>query len=305
MSNFKGGNGGTERMKDFTQYIVYLFFRLFLALFRWFPMRLFYVLSDLTFFILYKAIKYRRAITYDNLRKCFPEKDDGWIESTACKFYHNLSDILVESLKGFSLSQKELSSRFKLANPEVFYEIEQKYPEIIVASAHCGNWEWGALLIPLLLKYHTYGIYKPLSNRFIDDYLKKHRALWGMHLVSVTQTGFMFRNSAERRAYFFLSDQYPGKGRKVVEVVFLGRPTLWLGGVEKYARRFRIPVYYFGIRRLERGRYEVFAEQISSNPHQSEFGEITRNYVRILEQEILNHPDNWLWSHRRWKNLAE
>lgn len=292
-------------MKNFIHYIEYLLLRFFLALIRCFPLRFLYFLSNIAYFILFEVIRYRRKITQHNLRICFPTKDEYWIEATAHKFYHHLSDILLESLKGFSLSREELLKRFKLSNPDIFCEIEKKYSKIIIASAHYGNWEWGALLIPSLLKYQTYGIYKPLSNKYIDRYLKTHRALWGMHLVSVTQTGFMFRNSNERQAFFFLSDQYPGNRKKALQFEFMGMPTLWLGGLEKYARHFQLPVYYFGIRRVSRGKYEVFAEPIAENPQQLDKGEIINKYVKILEKEVEQCPSNWLWSHRRWKNLVE
>lgn len=292
-------------MKRTGDYIIYLIFRFFLLLFGMLPFRIFYGIADLNFFLLFKIFRYRRKVVSGNLKRAFPHQTEEWRARTAHRFYRNLTDILMESLKGYTLSPARLLKRFRVGNIGQVREIEAKYPNIIVASAHCGNWEWGAMAAPLLTSYRTFGLYKPLSNVFIDRYIRRTRALHGMHLVPIAETSQMFRHMEEgQNAFFFIADQSPSNQRQAIWADFLGQPTAWLHGIEKYALRYNLPVFYFGIRRLNRGHYEVFVEEITRQPLQEEPGAITARYAAILENEVKNNPDDWLWSHRRWKMTA-
>jgi len=289
-------------MKKIGDYIVYLIFRFFLMLFAMLPFRFFYLVADLNFFLLFRVFRYRRKVVSGNLRLVFPQQTDEWRSRVARSFYHHLTDILMESLKGYTLKPAGLLKRFHVGNIARVREIESNYPNIIVASAHCGNWEWGAMAAPLLTSYRTFGLYKPLSNLFIDRYIRRTRAAHGMHLVSIAETSQMFRHmEAGRNAFFFIADQSPAHNRQAIWTDFFGQSTAWLYGIEKYARKYNLPVFYFGIRRLKRGQYEVFVEEITLNPMQEPPGSITASYAAILEQEVKRSPDDWLWSHRRWK----
>ncbi len=282
-------------------YLVFLIFRFWVVVLRHSPWFLIYRLSDCMYYILFYVIKYRRKVAVQNLEKIFPEESKAWKFRILQSFYRNLSDIFLESLKGYGMSAEELLSRFQWVNPEKFHEIREKYPRIIVASAHCGNWEWGAMAAPLMMTHRTYGLYKPISNAFIDRWIRQRRAAQGMHLVPIAATSSMFHTLAHQAAYFFITDQHPSKRAHAIWVKFFGYPTAWLHGVEKYARLYELPVFYFGIRRVGRGRYEVFIHEMALQPSALPHGEITRIYVKLLEKIIQEDPPNWLWTHRRWK----
>lgn len=288
-------------MKQAGAFVVYLFFKAMVKIFSVLPWSVLYRLSDIIRVFLFYLLRYRVKVARSNIERLFPAQSAEWKNHVLKAFYRNLSDIIVESIKGYGMPSHELLKRFNLENPEELSKIEALYPRIIIASAHCGNWEWGAITAPLLLKYTTYGLYKPLANPFIDRWMRRRRAKEGMHLVPISATSSMFRNKDEKAAYFFITDQHPSRRQKAVWVRFFNSPTAWLHGVEKYAHLYRLPVFYFGIRRLGRGRYKVFIREIASEPEGLPWGEITRRYVRVLEEVITEDPANWLWTHRRWK----
>lgn len=292
-------------MKPVKDYIVYVLFRLIVLIFKIMPWPVLYRLSRIVYVFLYFGIKYRRKVVRQNLDRLFPNKTEEWKDTVQRSFYRHLSDIFLESIKGYDLSPNNLLSRFTLENPDKLQEIEAKYPHIIVASAHCGNWEWGAMAAPLLMKCTTYGLYKPLSNSYIDRWIRRRRAVQGMHLVPIAATSSMFRSNEASAAYFFITDQHPSRRASAIWVRLLGYPTAWLHGVEKYSRIHNLPVFYFGIRRSKRGFYTVFIREIALHPNALPYGEITRSYVKILEESLLDDPVNWLWTHRRWKYEPE
>ena len=84
-------------------------------------------------------------------------------------------------------------------------------------------------------------------------------------------------------------------------VKFLNRETPFLHGLEKYARLYNLPVIYIDIQRVRRGYYEVELLVLTKNPLELKEGVITEMYVRKLESIIISKPENWLWSHRRFK----
>jgi KDO2-lipid IV(A) lauroyltransferase len=97
------------------------------------------------------------------------------------------------------------------------------------------------------------------------------------------------------------SDQSPSKPDKAMWVNFLGRETAFLHGPEQYAKKYDLPVIFVDIQRVRRGYYELNLALITDKPRETSEGEITQLYARHLEEAILTKPENWLWSHRRWK----
>ncbi|MGC8865396.1 MAG: lysophospholipid acyltransferase family protein [Bacteroidales bacterium] len=288
-------------MKKAGAYLAYLVFKVIVKLFYILPWSLLYWLSDGLRVFLFSLVRYRTKVVRGNLERLFPDKPTEWKNNTLKAFYGNLSDIIVESIKGYGMPSHELLKRFNLENVEELSRIEALYPRIIIASAHCGNWEWGAITAPLLLNYSTYGLYKPLSNPFIDRWMRQRRAKEGMHLVPISATSSMFKNQSEKAAYFFITDQHPSRRQNAIWVRFFDYPTAWIHGLEKYAHLHRLPVFYFGIRRQGRGQYKVYIREIALHPEELPWGEITRRYVKVLEEAIKEDPANWLWTHRRWK----
>ena len=282
--------------------IGYLFFKSLYAFIGVIPLRLLYVLSDINSFLLQYIFRYRLKTVKKNLKNSFPNKTTKELNHITRKFYQNLCDVTLESIKGFSLSIEQLRIRYKCLNPKVTNEYFEKGQSIIFALSHYANWEWGTQVAGSLFRHDTISFYKPLSNRYIDNYIRKQRETKGMLLCSIYQTKFIFR-SEDRipRAYFLVSDQNPSKASKEYWVEFLNQDTACIHGIESYARLFELPVIYADVQRVDRGCYTVTLEVLCDKPKDTIQGDITRLYMKKLEEIIVKKPEDWLWSHRRWK----
>jgi len=84
-------------------------------------------------------------------------------------------------------------------------------------------------------------------------------------------------------------------------VQFLNRETAFLNGMEKHANLNNLPVVYMDVQRIRRGYYTIELSVLTTKPGELEKGALTEMYARKLESIILKKPENWLWSHRRWK----
>ena len=286
----------------FSYYIFLFFSRLFAVL----PFRGLHLLSNIFYLLFYYCIPYRKRVIRQNIKRSFPDLSHVEQIKITKGFYHNLCDILLEGIKGFTIAKKDLLERYVFVNPEVMNDLFAKGHDVVSVGAHYANWEWGIMAAPLQLNHKLYALYTPLSNKPMDAYMRQNRRKWGTELVSAREVRRVI--NAERTepvSYFFGADQSPSNPKDSHWMEFLNQDTACMKGAEFFARRYRLPVVYFDVQRIRKGYYTVRLQVLESDPVNTESGEITENYMRTLERLILDKPEDYLWSHRRWKHSRE
>ena len=283
--------------------ISYLVLRFTVFLFSLLPFSVLYVLSDGIAFILYNVLHYRYDVISENIKNAFPEKSDQEIELLIKKSYLNLSDIMIEGIKGMTLNLTELVRRYRFKNPVIADHIFDKNRSAVGLVSHYNNWEWGAFATSNQLKFGVVGVFKPLNNKYINRYLHKVRSRFNTQIISMNQTGrALVGNRNTPTLFVLIADQSPSNLEHVYWVNFLNQDTVCFDGPEKLAHRTKYPVLHFAIERVKRGFYEIEISMICENPQNATPGEITQLYFQKLEERIHKQPENWLWSHRRWKH---
>ena len=268
------------------------------------PFWLVYRLSDGLRFLFLKVIKYRYKVVKENLEHSFPQKSETEINSLIEKSYRNLCDILLEGIKGMSMSDNEILKRYKFVNQEVANKYYDKGQNVIGMASHYGNWESAVQAISLQLKCITVGVVARIKNKYLDSYVQKYRTHENVMVLYPDQANKVISNWDKRPALFvYIADQSPSKSsaEKADLVNFLNQKTACLWGVDRMARRMDFPVVNMAINRVKRGYYEVRLETITDTPRNVVEGDITTAYMNKLEQQILKKPQDWLWSHKRWK----
>ena len=266
------------------------------------PYPFLYLLSDFAFIILYRIIGYRKKVVLNNLKNSFPKKTDIELKAIMNKFYRHLCDVILESLKGFTISEKQLRKRLIIRNPNLINEFSKNDQGVILVGRHINNWEICAQAVPLYSSHECVGIFKPLSNVFFNSKIINSREKYGLVLAPMKQTRLMFNENEIPRAIIFGSDQSPSNPGNAYWMNFLNQETGILYGAEKYAKEYNWPVVYVRIFKMKRGCYEVEYELITEKPQLSSYGEITESFTKMIESDILKHPQYWLWSHKRWKH---
>jgi len=284
------------------QIVGYYFFRIIIFIFKLMPFAIVYLLSDFLFVLFYYVFGYRKKVIYGNLKKSFPDKTDKEINKIAKAAYKNLADITIEGIKGFSMSKTELVKRYKVTNPEILDKYFEQGRSVIGIGSHYANWEWGVLCFSLQFKHKSIGIYKPLSNKYIDTYIRKTRAAWGMNLESIKRTNDTFeKNKNTASLYFLVADQSPSNIVSAYWIDFLNQDTACLHGPENYAKQYNLPIVYGNVTRIKRGFYTVELIELFEESKNTEDAQITKKFMGVLENIIKEKPENWLWSHKRWK----
>ena len=279
-----------------------VFYYLIIKPLSFLPFWILYRLSDIFFLISYFVIPYRKKVIRANLTHSFPQKSKKEIRSLERKFYRHLGDLIVESVKLFSISSKNLQKRYKKRNPEVMNRLYDQRESVIVIAGHYNNWEMAGAAFPFLLKHKILGIYAPLHDKFFNKKVNESRGAFGSLMIPMRLTKrYMVQLMNELIAPCFGADQSPTASKHVVWLKFLNQDTAFFIGPEKYAIEFDFPVVYCAFHKVKRGYYEMEFEVVEENPRNTSPGEITEKHVRLLENQILEKPEFWLWSHRRWK----
>ena len=267
------------------------------------PFGVLYLLSDFFYFILYKVIGYRTKVVRQNLSNSFPEKSEQEIKAIESKFYAHLCDLIVESLKAFSISKKEVKKRMVNRNPELINQFYGKGKHVVMVGGHYGNWELYGIEIGMDLKHKATALFTPLKNKFFNDKIRKSRSKYGLAMLPIT--GVKKRLETEKENLFaiiFASDQSPRKSQRAYWLNFLNQETGVQFGAEKLAKEYDATVVFGNIYKVKRGFYEVEYQLICESANDTKYGFITTTHTKMLEQDIINCPEYWLWSHKRWKH---
>lgn len=257
-------------------------------------------MGDLLAIVLRDLVAYRRKVVRSNLARSFPDMSMEERKRIEKAFYRHLGDLIVESIKFFSIDKKKAERMLVCRNPELPAHYYRKGQHVILAGGHYNSWELCALAAPFHLEHKAFAIYKPLRDRFFDRRMKATRERFGLRMIPVQKAAHAFKMK-EPTATIFGADQAPKNTRNVHWMKFLEQDTPVMKGVEKFAKEWDIPVIFGTIQRLSRGHYEISFQLITEDPTSEPEGHITEAHTRALEEEIRKKPEHWLWSHRRWK----
>lgn len=267
-------------------------------------MRILYIKSTVLYFLIYHVVGYRKKVVKDNLALVFPEKTQDERNQIAKGFFKHFCDIIVETIKVFTISEKEIRKRFVITNPEIldpYYENDQS---ALLMAGHYGNWEWSGIL-NRFIKHKGYAVYKTIANKQLDALVKKTREHFGATAITnkrIVSTLFRRWKEAEKTLTYILSDQTPKMDSFKYHDTFLGIDVPMFTGTEELAKKFNFSVLYFKVEKVKRGYYTATFVPIADNPKEYADFQITRMFFDALEMQIREQPEFYLWSHKRWKH---
>lgn len=271
-----------------------------------------YLHADLIYFITYHVIGYRKDVVRQNLEECFPEKTDQERKAIEKKFYREIADYFVETVKLLHISDDEMRSRMVFRNAQVIEDAFNNKQSLVLYAAHYGNWEW---ITSVTLWFNSEAhkdviqgqTYHPLENELFERFFLKTRQRFNTVCISWKQiVREMMRNEREgiHMGIGFIADQHPLSNDEKHVLDFLHHPTAFASGAEAIARKLHCRAAYFDLRRIKRGHYECTLVPLSDDCANEPRGAITTRYARLLEQRIIENPELWLWTHKRWKRVV-
>lgn len=271
------------------------------------PIWILYIVSDFFYIITYYLVRYRRKVVSANLKNSFPEKNQKELNRIERKFFRYLTDYFFESVYMMNMSIQECIRRYKFVNPEILDNYFQKGQDVIIGTAHYGNWEW-AFSSAEIIPYKCLGVYRPLSNKLFDKFFLYLRSKYGGHPIKVKdtlRTLINARKNNERFSLYLVGDQRPIKEDLSFWTPFLNQDSPVITGIDRLSRKFDTPVFFMRIKRIRRGYYSALFELITQKPNEEKELDIAEKFIRKVEETIKDQPEYWLWSHKRWRYSPE
>lgn len=267
------------------------------------PFRLLYIVSDGLYVILYYIIGYRKKVVTDNMRRSFPEKSGAEIKALRKQFYHYFCDLTLETFKTLTISPEKMLKRcsWDPSAKKIFDDLAAAGKSCVIVMGHKGNWEWAGNTFSLSSKHQLYVIYHPLANKKFNDLICGMRQRFGTKLIPMKETfRDMMNNKDHLTATAFIADQSPNP-KNAHWMTFLNQDTPVFFGTERISKKVKYPIVFVSVKRLKRGYYTLKAEILATPPYDLTEGTITELHTKKLEADILEQPETWLWTHKRWK----
>lgn len=281
--------------------------RLLIRIFSLLPLSVLYMISDIILYpLVYYIARYRLRVVRKNLRNSFPDKSHNELKNIEKKFYHHFADLIVEVVYGYRVTDEEMRKRVVFDNVELVENLAHKTHGVIAYLGHMGNWEW---LVDLNKRFVNpamveYNVYRQLKNPTSDNMMLELRSKRGGECIEKNQLLrklVALRRSEHPFVVGMLSDQKPSKRSSYAWTQFLNQETAFLDGSEVLAHKFGFSAVYAHIWSPKRGYYRIRFEQITDDPELMQPEDMTKRYAELLEQNICAQPEQWLWTHNRWK----
>lgn len=259
-------------------------------------------------YILLRMIRYRYGVMRSNISLSFPEKSPQEVKQIIRGSYNTLAEVIIDTICLAGAKRRGDLNHVTWVNADE-HRARTKGRDWIAMASHFGCWEYFPLWSLTDSDTHFMGVYHPLKNAIFEHFYRRIRNFApNYHQVTMQDTvrHYIKNRSADRGTTLgLISDQTPNLRADTEWFDFFGRKTAFIDGSEKLAMRFHIPVYFVHVERVKAGHIAVRFDEIYDGVEEVEPNEITHRYVVALESMIREHPELWLWSHKRWKHTPE
>jgi Kdo2-lipid IVA lauroyltransferase/acyltransferase len=265
------------------------------------PWGLLYGAASCLAWIAHRVLRYRLGVVRGNLAGAFPDLTSRERRRIERAYYARLGELTAEVVKSATLTAEDFDGRVALRGLETVQAQLDAGHSVLVVAAHQCNWEWLLLALSLKLGHPLAAAYKPLHQPRSEQLMQALRTRFGGTLIPAKEILARILRERGVRAIAMVADQEPVTSDYKWWTPFLNRLTAFYQGPEKIAQVTRYPVFFAAMRRTERGRYEVRFEPLLERRAPVEPGALTERYARLVEAQIRASPEDWTWSHRRWK----
>ncbi len=245
------------------------------------------------------AVPRLRRVARSNLAMAMPHLGTAGREQVVDGVFHSIARMLAAFARFPAMDRTRLNDWVRCDGMEHVEAARKRGRGILFATAHLGNWELSAFAYAMLVE-PMHVVVRPLDNPYIDSLVERRRALSGNVLIRKTDPArAILKALAANRAVGILIDQNaaPESG---VFVDFFGIPACAGSGFAKLAAHSGAAVIPgFALWSAAEGRYTLrFFPPLEMS---GDAARDTQAVQTFLEKIIREHPDQWLWVHRRWK----
>ncbi len=251
------------------------------------------------------VVRYHRSEALAALRRSFPERSEAEVRAIVKRMYANLGMNLAELCRLDKVTDEHLRDFIRWEGEEHLRGALARGKGALVLTAHVGNWDLICAAspkfgIPLTI------ITKDIKNKALNDFWMKIRQRFGLRFVPAHRSYRACLHALKDNGVVgFVLDQNMIRTEGVF-VDFFGRPACTTPGLAYLSAQSGAPVVPGFMVREEGGRHRVtFLPPIEPPPDRepATVQRFTQQYTKIIEDKIRQHPDQWIWIHRRWRTV--
>jgi KDO2-lipid IV(A) lauroyltransferase len=265
------------------------------------PLKVLYIKS----LILSNFFFYRNDIIKSNIDNAFNNLNINHKKQIINSFRIYFLNLICEIIKMISVNNSFYNNRITIKNIEILDQYYDKNQTVVLMMGHHNNWEWAGQVISIKSKQKFVSVYKKLSSSFFDHFMCRLRAKNGADVIEMNDIIKHIYEDKECKIIGLIADQNPVVNNSTNWTNFFNQSVPVIDGPEKIARKMNFPVLFCNMSKIKDGYYAITFEVIDENPKASNIGDITNKFFKRLEEKIKEEPNNYLWSHNRWKHTKK
>ncbi len=260
----------------------------------------------------YYCIPFRKKVVLQNMRQVFVgifnEKE---IIKLAQAFYSHIATSLKENLLMRFMTIQQIKNKAEIQGAEYLYElVAHDIKGAIIITGHFGNWEFApiaGILNFTEFQGRFYFVRKLIATKWIEKILFRRYYQAGLNVIPKKNSLDQVCDALEKNnAVVFVMDQHASiKAKDGIMVDFFGKPAGTFRSPAMIARHTQVPVLPCRSYRRKDGKHVLeFFKRLEWNHAENFKDELainTRQYNKVLEEFIIDYPEQWLWMHKRWK----
>ena len=241
-----------------------------------------------------------KKIIDTNIKKAFPNKSPEEIEKISKSMWNNYGRIFAEYIFIKDFRSGKLASNIKIDGEEILKEINQSKKQVIFISGHLANFELMAMCLEKSgIKLSA--IYRPLNNIFLNKIMERIRRKYiCKNQIKKGIGGLKKLINLKKKNYStaLMIDQRVSEG---ILSNFFNEKALTTTIPAQLVKKFNIPVVPIYIERVDGLKFKIHINEPVFFSKETSIKTITDELNKILEKMVIKKPDQWIWSHNRWK----
>ena len=285
-----------KSIKYIIQFIVIIFFFL---IFKIFGFKLSSNISSKTLKILGPFFRSKKLIQ-KNILKALPNLDNKEIEKIIKKMWSNYGRILSEYIFIKQFKNSKTGFKIEVIGQEILDKIKINQEPVIFISGHFNNFELMAMHIEKS-GIDLAAIYRPLNNKFLNlvmEYLRKKYICKNQVKKGISGTKKILSFFKKGSSIALMIDQRVSEG---IRSNFFNHEAFTTTIPAQFVKKFNCKIVPIYIERVQNNQFKLTIQSPLVYSNQDSIESITFNLNNILEKMILKNPEQWIWTHNRWK----
>ena len=286
-------------MKIVKYFFQFLFFIIFFFLFKILGFKISSTIGGKLFEIIGPIFRSKKLID-TNIKKALPNINSEDLKKTTRLMWNNYGRIFAEYVFIKSFRNGKLNSRISIEGQDILEEIKKLNQQVVFISGHFSNFELMAMHLEKVGIKLT-AIYRPLNNIFLNIIMENIRKKYICKNQIKKGIGGMKKIIHLKRQNYstaLMIDQRVSEG---IRSNFFNNPALTTTIPAQLVKKFKIPVVPIFIERVNNLNFKITVSKPINFTDSDSIEKITDDLNKVLETMILHKPEQWIWSHNRWK----